>query len=359
MCWKLGPVVRQAGKVKGDHPAIPVKSIAWSLMAEPAPSSGVEYFYSIPADLRRLLLRFVHWTVLRHTCGISAIKHTRDDPKIWREMYRENFSEKRPPGAKFGRNDYLNLVDLYFPLINPVEPLLARSADYADNALVKASEAGLEKIVVLLVSGPIDIHAHHDAALRDSSSSGYLDIVRCLVEHGADIHAHYDAALKNSSSQGHLEVVRYLIAQGADIHAHNSYCLYEASCNGHNEVVKFLVECGGNVNILDDAPLRLACERGELDMVKYLLEHGANIHAQDDQPLITACWNGHLPVVKFLVKMGARVSIRNNEPIKTAMEQKQFPVAKFLRQFLPGIPPPKCGQQTRAAAGKQRIQQRR
>jgi len=178
--------------------------------------------------------------------------------------------------------------------VDRVKTLLAEGiaeVNYRDKnditPLMKAAEAGHEKVVKLLLAQGADVNLQNnleEAFSRWTSKHGNELGLEFLLELGE----FKITALMKASGNGHEKVVKLLLDKGADVNLQSKYAetaLMKASGNGHEKVVKVLLAKGAEVDqgegTSDGTALSQAFEEGHEEVVKLLLAKGADANLRD------------------------------------------------------------------------------
>ena len=130
-----------------------------------------------------------------------------------------------------------------------------------------------------------------------------VNIIKLLLEFGADVNAcclWNETALYRASKAGCEDIVRLLIAAGAEINGSSSRRpLYAACERGYTQIVDLLLQHGADSNLsmvlswmfelefeerevsFSSLPICRAAQKGYTDIIDLLLKHGADVNKQD------------------------------------------------------------------------------
>lgn len=342
-------------------------------------ANTTEYFFVIPAELRKLLLLLLDWIELQRYSEIRAFQSIlATDERFYQALYERDLSKDQEPSfrnlyrtAMAGNEELTTNEQLGQIVRNGWEQRLRQfhASDlfgYVDrNARTRAfttaiarGNIGIVKFIVdSKIVDPIDIDYGH---FQMVGISGNLEILNYLVSQvGRNVLIHLGQTLKFACINRHrgmvkylveklrvpiitsnhealamaaesrdLDIVKYLVEHGADVRAQDSEALWRACMEGALDIVKYLLGQGADIHAGNDYPLRAAIR--QLNVVEYLVEQGANIQAEDNAALQKAAELGVSDTVKFLVEHGADIHAGNDNALRNACANGHFAVVQFL-----------------------------
>jgi len=270
-------------------------------------------------------------------------------------------------------------------IVSAIKSLLELGADInkrasrGDTALYRASEAGHEDIVRLLLdAGAESTGSSSRRPLHAACEHGYTEIVGMLLESGADTNASSTASYSygvrpidlsrlsliskgmttsttSSSSlpicyaaqKGCTEIVQLLLKHGADVNKRdelgNTALIYDVMSlvaqrckrsevlNPLSEetdfsILKSILSAGGDVTMSSGyeglSPLHIASSGGMCDLMMELIRHGANCNQLTSSglglsALELACENSHVSAVVLLLENGANPDVKSGRTRST------------------------------------------
>ena len=182
---------------------------------------------------------------------------------------------------------------------------LSMSRDEYGFALVRASEKGHSKVVVLLlealpVAAARDRQArlnwdpgwgfYYELALKMSCRKGFAEVARLLLQARSTASSRA-AALREAARKCNAEVVRILLMAGVTRKVRER-TLYKAAKRGHAAIASILVDAGVTTEGCAAALLK-AAGRGHLEVVRVLSEPGITKMQYLDSALFRASARGH------------------------------------------------------------------
>jgi len=196
------------------------------------------------------------------------------------------------------------------------------------HAVINSSIAGsqkpadivsIENIIKSLLEDGVDVSACCSAgetALCRASEAGYEHIVRLLLKAGADTRVSTCCRLLYAACErGHTHIVDLLLRHGADPNT------FSVSSERHIDSLMYLaLRIPVPVASSDSLPIICAVQKGYTDIVNLLLKHGADVNKQDQ--------TGKSALITFLELMASRRSKTNQ--VSNPPEESDFNILKSM-----------------------------
>ena len=224
-----------------------------------------------------------------------------------------------------------------------------------ETALYRASKAGCEDIVRVLIEAGVEINGSSSRSpLYAACEQGYTQIVDLLLHHGADSNLSSVSSERSSRlmplpvvfvlgleereatfgslpiwcalQKGYTDIIHLLLKHGADVNKQDisgkSAVTYFIDCTRLKTALeekdlnlfKYMLSTGGDVNVLSsitgENALHVASSPGTCDLMTELIQHGADCNqltSTGESPLALACKYDYPAAVELLLNAGAKI----------------------------------------------------